>query len=29
MPDFLAALDPGSQHAWLRDALDQPTSAKD
>ncbi len=29
MPDFLAALDPGSQHDWVRDALDQPTSAKD
>ena len=26
MPDFLAALDPGSQHNWVRDALDKPTS---
>ena len=26
LPDFLAALDPGSQHDWVRDALDQPTS---
>ena len=26
LPDFLAALDPGSQHDWVRDALDKPTS---
>ena len=26
MPHFLAALDPGSQHDWVRDGLDQPTS---
>lgn len=28
MPDFLAALEPGSEHDWVRAALDQPTSAK-
>ena len=28
MPDFLAALEPGSTHDWVRAALDQPTSAK-
>ena len=28
MPDFLAALDPGSKHDWVRAALDQPTSRK-
>jgi hypothetical protein len=28
MPDFLAALDPGNTHDWVRAALDQPTSAK-
>jgi hypothetical protein len=27
MSDFLAALDPGSTHDWVRAALDQPTSA--
>ena len=26
MPDFLAALDPGPKHDWVRDALDKPTS---
>jgi hypothetical protein len=26
LPDFLAALDPGSQHDWVRAALDQPTT---
>ena len=26
MPDLLRALDPGSQHDWVRDALDQSTS---
>ena len=28
MPDFLAGLDPGSTHDWVRAALDEPTSAK-
>jgi hypothetical protein len=28
MPVFLAALDPGSKHDWVRAALDKPTSAK-
>ena len=28
MPDFLAGLDPGSTHDWVRAALDKPTSAK-
>ena len=28
LPDFLAALDPGSQHDWVRDALDKPSNAK-
>ncbi len=27
MPDFLAALDPGSKHDWVRAALDKPTRA--
>ena len=27
IPDFLAALDPGPKHDWVRDALDKPTSA--
>ena len=26
-PDFLAALEPGSEHDWVRTALDEPTSA--
>ena len=28
MPDFLAGLDPGPKHDWVRAALDKPTSAK-
>ena len=28
LPDFLAALDPGPKHDWVRAALDEPTSAK-
>lgn len=28
MPDFLASLEPGSEHDWVRAALDQPTSGK-
>ena len=28
MPDFLAGLDPGSKHDWVRAALDESTSAK-
>jgi hypothetical protein len=28
LPDFLAALDPGPKHDWVRVALDEPTSAK-
>ncbi|MGZ4288396.1 MAG: hypothetical protein ACXVHB_28560 [Solirubrobacteraceae bacterium] len=28
MPDFLAGLDPGSKHDWVRAALDEPTSAR-
>jgi hypothetical protein len=28
MTDFLAGLDPGSKHDWVRAALDKPTSAK-
>ena len=26
MPDFLAGLDPGSKHDWVRAALDEPTT---
>jgi hypothetical protein len=29
LPDFLAGLDPGPAHDWVRTALGQPTSAKD
>ena len=28
MSDFLAGLDPGSEHDWVRAALDKPTNAK-
>jgi hypothetical protein len=28
MPDFLAGLKPGSEHDWVRAALDKPSSAK-
>lgn len=28
LADFLAALDPGSKHDWVRAALDQPASTK-
>jgi hypothetical protein len=28
MPDFLAGLDPGPKHDWVRTALDEPPSAK-
>ena len=28
MADFLAGLEPGSEHDWVRTALDKPTSAK-
>ena len=28
MPDFLAGLDPGSTHDWVRAVLDEPTSAR-
>ena len=27
LPDFLAALDPGPEHDWVRAALDQPTTS--
>jgi hypothetical protein len=28
MADFLAGLEPGSEHDWVRTALDKPSSAK-